>query len=170
MRHGRHLGSAAAFAASLLALAIACTAHAQTTDPAPPSTAAKPGEDKPYQIAADGTVEWALFNGYRRYHATCHACHGPDGLGSTIGPNLTDSLKTRPFEQFREIVTNGKQTGNKKMPALGTDRNVMCYLDDIYAYLKARSDNALGRGRPAKYQQKPDEAAKAEDACMAKPR
>ncbi len=38
----------------------------------------------------------------------------------------------------------------KKMPAFGTNPNVMCYLDDIYAYLKARSDGVVGRGRPAK--------------------
>jgi hypothetical protein len=34
------------------------------------------------------------------------------------------------------------------MPALGVNPNVVCYLDDIYAYLKARSDGAIGRGRP----------------------
>jgi hypothetical protein len=35
------------------------------------------------------------------------------------------------------------------MPAFGTNPNVMCYLDDIYAYLRARSDGVIGRGRPA---------------------
>jgi hypothetical protein len=34
------------------------------------------------------------------------------------------------------------------MPAFGTVEDVMLYLDDIYAYLKARSDGALGRGCP----------------------
>jgi hypothetical protein len=34
------------------------------------------------------------------------------------------------------------------MPAFGTTVDVVTYLDDIYAYLKARSDGALGRGRP----------------------
>ena len=29
------------------------------------------------------------------------------------------------------------------MPSFGTDRNVMCYLDDIYVYLRARSDAKL---------------------------
>ena len=28
------------------------------------------------------------------------------------------------------------------MPAFGEDRNIMCYLDDIYSYIKARSLNA----------------------------
>jgi hypothetical protein len=34
-------------------------------------------------------------------------------------------------------------------PAFGTNANVVCFLDDIYAYLKARFDGAIGRGRPA---------------------
>jgi len=28
----------------------------------------------------------------------------------------------------------------KVMPSFGADRNVMCYLDDIYLYLRVRSD------------------------------
>jgi hypothetical protein len=32
------------------------------------------------------------------------------------------------------------------MPAFGTNPNVMCYLDDIYAYLRARSDGVIGAG------------------------
>ena len=38
---------------------------------------------------------------------------------------------------------------NNVMPAFGNNPNVMCYLDDIYIYLRARSDGALARGRPA---------------------
>ena len=30
----------------------------------------------------------------------------------------------------------------------GEDPNVMLYVDDIYAYLKARADGVIGRGRP----------------------
>ena len=36
------------------------------------------------------------------------------------------------------------------MPAFGDNKNVMCYLDDIYVYLRARANNAIPRGRPAK--------------------
>src|SRR5690349_18309490 len=36
-----------------------------------------------YNIKADGTVDWYTYSGYRRYHAECHTCHGPDGMGST---------------------------------------------------------------------------------------
>ena len=52
------------------------------------------------------------------------------------------------------------------MPALGTDPNVMCYIDDIYTYLRARADGKLGRGRPAKHEAKTQEAIDAENACM----
>jgi methanol metabolism-related c-type cytochrome len=127
-------------------------------------------EEKPYHIADDGTVDWPTFSGFRRYNSVCHTCHGPDGVGSTFAPALTESLKRLNYEQFMEIVVNGKQEVNtavqKKMPAFGTDPNVMCYLDDISAYLKARSDGAVARGRPAKHADKPPEAAEAEQACM----
>ena len=79
-------------------------------------------------------------------------------------------MKRLSYEQFYEIVVNGKTEVNtavqKKMPAFGLDPNVMCYLDDIYAYLKARSDGVVPRGRPAKHADKPPEAAEAENACM----
>jgi methanol metabolism-related c-type cytochrome len=127
-------------------------------------------EDKPYHVEADGTVDWPTFSGFRRYNSVCHTCHGPDGAGSSFGPALVDSLKRLSYEQFTEIVVNGKSeastAGQRKMPAFGLDPNVMCYLDDIYAYLKARSDGVVGRGRPAKHADKPPEAAEAEAACM----
>ena len=52
------------------------------------------------------------------------------------------------------------------MPALGDNPNVMCYIDDIYVYLKARADGALPRGRPAKRAEKPEAATKHEKACF----
>ena len=103
-------------------------------------------EEKPYHVADDGTVDWPTFSGFRRYNSVCHTCHGPDGVGSTFAPALVDSLKRLSYEQFYEIVVNGKSEVNtavqKKMPAFGLDPNVMCYLDDIYAYLKARAEQA----------------------------
>ena len=134
------------------------------------STIAAANEDKPYKIEPDGTVDWATFSGFRRFNSECYVCHGPDGVGSTFAPALVDSLKTMSYEQFLDIVTNGKTEVNtavqKKMPTFGTNPNVMCYIDDIYAYLKARSDGVLGRGRPAKHAEKPQAAKDAETACM----
>ena len=36
------------------------------------------------------------------------------------------------------------------MPAFGTNPNVMCYIDDLYVYLRARANDAIGRVRPEK--------------------
>jgi hypothetical protein len=52
------------------------------------------------------------------------------------------------------------------MPAFGDNKNVMCYLNDIYAYLRARSTGVVGRGRPDKHAPKPATFAAAEDKCM----
>jgi methanol metabolism-related c-type cytochrome len=132
--------------------------------------AAAQDEEKPYKISEDGTVDWYTFSGFRRYHADCHVCHGPDGLGSSFGPALADSLKTMSYEDFLEIVTNGRKnvttSSDKVMPSFGLNPNVMCFVDDIYAYLKARSDGALPRGRPAKHADKPQEAKDRDTACM----
>jgi methanol metabolism-related c-type cytochrome len=125
---------------------------------------------KPYKIAKDGTVDWATFSGYLRFNSICETCHGFDGEGSSFGPRLVDSLKTMSHDNFLEIVTNGKQDVNTaqtlKMPGFGTNPNVMCYIDDIYAYLKARADGVVGRGRPAKHEPKPQAATDAENSCM----
>jgi len=127
-------------------------------------------EEKPYKISEDGTVDWYTFSGFRRYHADCHVCHGPDGLGSSFGPALVDSLKTLTYEDFLEVVTNGRKnvstSSDKVMPSFGLNPNVMCFVDDIYAYLKARSDDVLPRGRPEKHADKPQEARDRDTACM----
>ena len=109
------------------------------------------GEEKPYTII-DGKVDKGTYNGYRRYGNSCLACHGPDGLGSSYAPNLLESLKVLGHEQFNEVVINGRQnvttSQQNVMPPFGMVEDVVTYLDDIYAYLKARSDGVLNRGRP----------------------
>ena len=124
--------------------------------------------DTPYKISADGTVDWATYDGYRRFNSICETCHGFDGEGSSFGPRLVDSLKHISYEQFVTTVANGKKDVNAAqtlvMPALGTDPNVMCYIDDIYAYLRARADGKLGRGRPEKHEPKPQSAVDAENS------
>ena len=52
------------------------------------------------------------------------------------------------------------------MPAFAGNRNVMCYVDDIYTYLKARSDGVLARGRPPGHDEKPAVAKDLERECF----
>ena len=123
-----------------------------------------------YKIAPDGTVDWYTYSGYRRYHSECHVCHGPDGMGSSYAPALKDSLKTMSYADFLSIVASGRKNvttaAENVMPAFGTNPNVACYMDDIYVYLRARANDAWGRVRPAKHEDKPKAYAEAEDGCM----
>jgi methanol metabolism-related c-type cytochrome len=128
-------------------------------------------EDTPtFNVSEDGTVDWYTFSGFRRYHAECHVCHGPDGEGSSYAPALKDSVLRLGYWDFVAVVAAGKQrvdaADNQVMPAFGTNNNVMCYIDDIYAYLLARGTGAIDRGRPAKRAPKPDSFTKAENECM----
>ena len=73
-------------------------------------------------------------------------------LPISYAPNLVESLKVLSWEQFAEVVINGRQnvnkTSNNVMPSFGTSEDVATYMSDIYGYLKARSDDKLPRGRP----------------------
>ncbi len=125
--------------------------------------------DPTFNVTPDGTVDWYTYSGFRRYHSECHVCHGPDGEGSTYAPALKESVKHIDYAEFVGIVVGGKQDlaggENKVMPALGENKNVMCYIDDIYVYLRARSVDAVGRARPTKHEEKPPEAGAAEQKC-----
>ena len=108
-------------------------------------------EKHPY-IVKNGKVDYGTYNGYRRYHSYCHVCHGPDAMGSSYAPALKDSLKALSYSQFLDVVVNGREnlSGGQEsvMPSFAEATDVMLYIDHIYAYLKARSDDAIGRGRP----------------------
>lgn len=125
-----------------------------------------------YKVQADGTVDWYTYSGYRRYHSECHVCHGPDGMGSSYAPALKDSLKTLSYGDFLGVVASGRKNistaTENVMPAFGDNPNVACYMDDLYVYLRARANDAVGRVRPAKHEDKPKAAEQAEDSCMGK--
>src|SRR3954453_22006014 len=125
-----------------------------------------------YKVQADGTVDWYTYSGYRRYHSECHVCHGPDGMGSTYAPALKDSLKTMGYGDFLGVVASGRKNVSSSqenvMPAFGDNPNVACYMDDLYVYLRARANDAVGRVRPAKHEDKSKAYTEAENSCMGK--
>lgn len=123
-----------------------------------------------FNIGDDGTVDWPTYSGFRRYHSDCHSCHGPDGEGSTSAPALKDSAVDLDYYDFVDIVVNGRTNVSASqqsvMPAFGNNQNVMCFLDDIYVYLKARGSGALESGRPKKKEPKHEVIRETEQACM----
>ena len=102
-------------------------------------------DPKPYQIV-DGKVDAGTYNGYRRYHAGCNHCHGPDGIGSSFGPSLVD--RPLSYAAFETVVREGRARGTSVMKGYADDPNVAPYVRDLYSYIAARADRALGRGRP----------------------
>src|SRR5262249_24886454 len=122
-----------------------------------------------FKVQPDGTVDWYTYSGFRRYHSECHVCHGPDGEGSTYAPALKNTLKIMKHQDFLTLVAVGRinvsTAQNNVMPTFGKNLNVVCYLDDIYVYLRARANDAIERGRPQKHEAKSEMIAKAERSC-----
>lgn len=123
-----------------------------------------------YNIGDDGAVDWPTYSGFRRYHSECHVCHGPEGEGSSYAPALKKSAIDMDYYDFLDIVTNGRKkvsaSQTSVMPAFGENPNVMCYLNDIYVYLKARGADVVPRGRPGKKAKKTDVIREDENACL----
>jgi methanol metabolism-related c-type cytochrome len=168
--------SRAVFASGVLLAAVLSTPASAdgSGDPAVARTENGQAFDKQgyptFDVKPDGTVDWHTFSGFRRFNGGCEVCHGPDGAGSSFGPALTESMQRLSYPDFQAVVVNGRKNitagPSLVMPSFGTDENVMCYLDDIFVYLRARSDGVVGRGRPQKHEDKPAAAQRAEDACM----
>lgn len=121
-----------------------------------------------YNSQPDGTVDWYTFNGFRRYHSECSGCHGANGERSNLAPSLNERVKIVSYKQFKETVMKGRRGDGlgRDMPSFSADRDVMCYLDDIYIYLRARSDNAVPPERPVKREKQTVAAKDQEKACI----
>jgi mono/diheme cytochrome c family protein len=111
------------------------------------STSSSVGATKTVAQGADSLlVSQDEYNGWKTFHVYCYRCHGVEAMGSDIAPNLRESLKTHiTHDLFIETVTNGRL--DKGMPSwkelLTRDK-----MEELYAYLKARSEGRLKPGRP----------------------
>ena len=75
----------------LLACALSAPLLAAQPDPMP-----MPGD---YRVMG-GRVDAGTYAGWRAFHATCYACHGVGGVGTTAAPNLVariGSMTPRTF-------------------------------------------------------------------------
>jgi len=127
--------------------------------PAVPSSAMGQGQDTSapaplrdaYHQAPRDTVSQAVYNGWKQFNLNCARCHGEDVQGTTIAPHLVESLKPdgpiNTKELFIQTVCKGRP--EKGMPAwcsLGLDTAT---IEQLYAYVKGRSDGKVHLGRPA---------------------
>jgi mono/diheme cytochrome c family protein len=108
------------------------TAHAQDAAPL-------------YKVVDGYKVDAETMKGFRTWRAAaCDRCHGANQEG-LVGPSLITSMKTLTKEEFVITVTNGRL--EKGMQSFGNSPQVMENMNQLYAYLKGRSDGAITRAK-----------------------
>lgn len=156
-RKGKAAPIAAGPAAGAAAGAAAETMPAPAAPPAPAAEAPKPAEAaKPAPSAnvvktdlytvADGTkVDVKTLDGFKIWRAAaCDRCHGANQEGM-VGPSLLESLKKLTKAEFVTTLKEGRL--EKGMPAWNTNDQVMKGMDNLYAYLKGRSEGAITKAK-----------------------
>lgn len=128
-----------------------------------------------YYRVIDNNVDPATFTGWRVYHNVCVECHGVGGSGTGVAPDLTQSIKQltpaefrikvlhtyavrytlddwRTMEQamYEEIVKQEQRDRGmlETMPRWQYNPAVRGNIQNIYRYLKARSDGVIDQQKP----------------------
>ncbi|NKC11520.1 MAG: cytochrome C [Gammaproteobacteria bacterium] len=123
-------------------------------------TAPATAEKQPYTVqcetaATSGThckVDKATYIGWRTYHAFCHVCHAQDAVGSTFAPGLLERMREIDKARYLQSLNEGYTGQIGVMPAWKDNPNVNKRYEQLYAYLRARSDGVLPPGRPKRLQ------------------
>ena len=98
-----------------------------------------------YTVVDGVNVDQNTMEGFRTWRAlACDRCHGANQEGM-VGPSLLESMKLITKEQFVQTITEGRL--EKGMPAFKTSERVMSNMDNLYEYLKGRSDGAITRAK-----------------------
>lgn len=102
-----------------------------------------------YSVVDGNKLDSESYAGFKLYRNWCARCHGTYGQGM-VGPNLAESLKFISEKEFFNTVENGKAGTIGSMPSWKANVKVMEGRDQLYAYLMARSDGAIGVIKPKK--------------------
>jgi len=127
---------------------------------------------KVFYTVKDGKVDNKTYVGWRLFNSTCFVCHGKDATGTERAPNLLPLVAKMSAYKFRKRMLrryfakvnlddpqrratflgqiSEEDAKEFQMPSWSDDPNIRPHIGDLYAYLKARSDGALGKGRPGK--------------------
>ena len=125
----------------LLCVTQIALAPAVAQDKSPVATGSTPL----YRVVDGYKVDANTMNGFRAWRAAaCDRCHGANQEG-LVGPSLVESLKTLSKEEFVKTVRDGRL--DKGMTSFATSETVMQNMDNLYAYLKGRSNGDIKRAK-----------------------
>jgi mono/diheme cytochrome c family protein len=128
----------------------AVTAAPPPADSAPaasPPAATSPalaGQARPDPLLVTETE----YQGWRYFAVYCERCHAPDAVGTEDAPDLRYSVSPEggvTADSFKVVVRNGSEDRKMKgFAELLDDQRI----DQLYAYVMARSEGRLAAGRP----------------------
>ena len=149
--------TATAAGAAAVAAGSATTAEPVKSEPSPQAAtpvaaeAAKPASSEnvvktDLYTVVDGTkVDAKTLDGFKIWRAAaCDRCHGANQEGM-VGPSLLESIKKLTKAEFVTTLKEGRL--EKGMPPWNTNEQVMKGMDNLYAYLKGRSDGAITKAK-----------------------
>ena len=97
-----------------------------------------------YTVKDGNKVDPKTLLGWKTWRAmACERCHGAEQEG-LVGPALVNSLKVLTKEQFHTTIINGRL--EKGMPPFSASQMVQDNWENLYAYLKGRSDGNIKPG------------------------
>jgi Cytochrome C oxidase, cbb3-type, subunit III len=127
----------------LIGAGVAYEARAQG-EPPPEVPGGKSVTTSLYTVKDGNQVDPKTLMGWKTWRAmACERCHGASQEG-LVGPALVNSLKVLTKDQFHTTVTQGRV--DKGMPNFGGVKLVTDNWENLYAYLKGRSDGNIAPG------------------------
>ena len=121
--------------------------------PADSAPAASPPADTTPALAGQARTDSLLvteteYQGWRYFAVYCERCHAPDAVGTEDAPDLRYSVSPEggvTADSFKVIVRNGSE--DRKMKGFAELLDDL-RIDQLYAYITARSEGRLAAGRP----------------------
>jgi mono/diheme cytochrome c family protein len=91
-------------------------------------------------------VDANTMKGFRTWRqAACDRCHGANQEGM-VGPSLIEQPEGAEQGRVRQVTVRDGRL-DKGMQSFGSSPAVMDNIDQLYAYLKGRSDGAITRSK-----------------------
>ena len=136
---GRVVLSLAGALLALSALPVVMTNSWGQTSDAPPQA-----QKVAYKVVDGNKVDSDTLMGWKTWRAlACERCHGAKQEG-LVGPSLIDAFKTLDKNEFHRTVFGGRV--DKGMPDFSSSQMMQKNWENLFAYLKGRSDGTIKPG------------------------